>query len=93
MDIISWLLIALGITTTLVIIILLSIQLLMFYGLYKLITKKPTLAIFLFILLFVLATLETLSVGGIALGVATYVGLAITLFTQYKRLKRGLKLR
>jgi hypothetical protein len=86
MGFLSILLSVLGIILIIVFILALVIAFLI----YKFAKKYPILSIFLLILLIVIGTLEVISIGGIAFGVATYITAVISLLVSYKKLKKGL---
>lgn len=86
-NILQTILAILGIVLIVVLIICIIIAVLI----YKFAKKKPILALFLFILLLVIGTLQVLTLEGIVTGVATYVAAILSLSLSYNRLKIGLK--
>ena len=63
------------------------------YIAYRIAKNHPITAIFIFLLIFVIGTLEVLTVEGVVSGVATYAAGLISLLASYKSLEKAFKKR
>lgn len=81
------------ISAFLIIIFVISLlfAILLIYLVYRFAKKNPILSIFLIVLIFVIATLEVITIEGIASGITTYIAGLLSILFSYKRLKQGLK--
>lgn len=90
-ELLLWISAGVGIAVTIFFIILLAIQILILYGAYKLATKKPWIAIFLLVLVLVVATAECFTPATIAFGISAWIGALISIKLSYKKLKKAFK--
>ena len=93
MTLLGTILATIGIAAGAILAVYIAIQAFLLYLTYKLISKHPALSLFLLIVIIAIAVVGSLDPATVIPAVATGVTAVLMLVTQYKKLKRGLRLR